>query len=404
MILEIAKEILNKGYVCDNCLGRQFAQLLSGMTNKERGNSIRTILAMEYSLKPFPIEKSNFIGYKFRKDRPTEYKKPKCVVCDGFFDKMDRFSEQAIKKLKGVDFSTFVVSTIMSSSLIRKEENLWEEIGIEYCEPMKSEINREVGKIIEKKTGKSADEKNPDVTIIIDLENNMPEIRINPVYIYGKYKKLVRGIPQTKWERYKETVEDIIAHPFMRETLGSGHSLHASGREDIDARCLDWRPFVLEIYSPKKRKADLKKMEVEINRTGKVMVSSLRYSNRQEVIKVKSLMPDKTYRVVAIPEKPIDRQELEKLKNLSVIKQQTPTRVLHRRADKTRTKRVKSVSWKFLPKNRIEFKIKAEAGLYIKELVTGDGGRTKPSFSEILNTKINVEELDVIRIHLKGFK
>ena len=67
MILETAKEILQKGYICDNCLGRQFGQVLSGTTNRERGRSIRTVLAMEYSMEPFPIEKSNFREIKFRK-------------------------------------------------------------------------------------------------------------------------------------------------------------------------------------------------------------------------------------------------------------------------------------------------------------------------------------------------
>jgi tRNA pseudouridine synthase 10 len=224
------------------------------------------------------------------------------------------------------------------------------------------------------------------------------------LFIYGRYQKLVRGIPQTKWEKYKETVEDIIAKPFMKASSGSGHSMHAAGREDIDARCLDWRPFVLEIESPKIREFPLKRMEAEVNRSRKVRVSFLRYSDRMEVVRVKSLMPDKTYRALALSEKPIARDLLPRLKRLSSIRQQTPTRVVHRRADKTRAKRVRSVAWKLLSKNRIEFTIKGEAGLYIKELITGDNGRTKPSFSEVLGTSLKVKELDVVKIHLPAEK
>jgi tRNA pseudouridine synthase 10 len=36
--------------------------------------------------------------------------------------------------------------------------------------------------------------------------------------------------------------------------------------------------------------------------------------------------------------------------------------------------------------------------LYVKELITGDNGRTTPSFSEILNAKTECNELDVIEV------
>jgi tRNA pseudouridine synthase 10 len=83
------------------------------------------------------------------------------------------------------------------------------------------------------------------------------------------------------------------------------------------------------------------------------------------------------------------------------VKQQTPTRVAHRRADLTRPKRVKSISWKPLPKGSVEFIIRGEAGLYVKELISGDNGRTRPSFSSVLGTPAKTEELDVVKIHLR---
>ena len=48
-----------------------------------------------------------------------------------------------------------------------------------------------------------------------------------------------------------------------------------------------------------------------------------------------------------------------------------------------------------------EFEIKGEAGLYVKELVTGDDGRTQPSISSLVG-EASVKQLDVIKIHLKG--
>ena len=401
MIPEIAKEILQKGYVCDHCLGRQFGQLLSGMTNKERGHAIRTALALEYSLKPFPADKSNFSGFNFRKEKSgTAPAQKPCYVCGGLFGSLEKWADEAVRKLKLLECRTFVVSSSLSRELVQKEEGLWEEIGIEYCEPIKAEINRELGKLVAAKAGKKPDEKSPDVTIMLDLEKDSLSVHASPLFIYGRYQKLARGLPQTKWERYSESVEEIIAKPFIRESGGRAHSLHAAGREDIDARCLAWRPFVLEIGSPSRRSLPLKKLEKEIGRSKKVRVSGLRSSDRKEVVKVKGLMPDKTYRALVSFGKSVPENELRKLKSISAIKQQTPARVAHRRADLTRSKRVKSISWKFLSRNRAEFTIRCQAGLYVKELISGDNGRTRPSFSSVLGVPAKTEELDVVKIHL----
>ena len=42
--------------------------------------------------------------------------------------------------------------------------------------------------------------------------------------------------------------------------------------------------------------------------------------------------------------------------------------------------------------------LEAESGTYIKELVTGDDGRTKPNITEIIGGSCEVIELDVMEI------
>ncbi len=285
---------------------------------------------------------------------------------------------------------------------MKKEEILWEEANCEYTEPIKAEINREVGKFVSKLTKKEMDRGNPDITVIIDLENERTKIISSPIFVYGGYKKLVRGLPQTKWEKYKETVEDIIAKPLMKETKAYEHSFHGCGREDINARCLDWRPFVLELTAPKSRKLDLKKTEKEINKSKKVNIKGLRLSSRQEVAAIKEAKPDKSYRVLVSFEKPVTDKDLKKTLKLkgATIKQETPQRVVHRRADLMRNRKVKDIKCSVKGKN-VEFEVKGEAGLYIKELVTGDNGRTKPSIAGTLNNSAKVLELDVIKIWIR---
>ena len=185
----------------------------------------------------------------------------------------------------------------------------------------------------------------------------------------------------------------------MKAAKAKDNKFSGSGREDIDARNLGWRAFVVELLEPKKRKLDLKKIQRQINKSKKVNVKELKYSNKQTVVRIKTETGDKTYRVRVKLEKPIDKKNLRKLKELiGVINQKTPTRVLRRRANLVRKRRVKSLKYKQINKKTLELTIKTTAGLYIKELVSGDNGRSKPSVSELLNVKATPYDLDVIHI------
>ena len=87
-ILEKGKRIL-KEPICNNCLGRQFAQLLSGYTNKERGEMIRIIVGFSIDKEEKPdVDLGNFAGFRFHNLDIKKYgakKKGKCSICDGFF-------------------------------------------------------------------------------------------------------------------------------------------------------------------------------------------------------------------------------------------------------------------------------------------------------------------------------
>lgn len=401
-ILEKAKKILAQP-VCDHCLGRQFGQLLSGYGNGERGVLLRTLAAMSIdNEKENPgMDVSNFYGFKFHNLDIKPPKGEKCSVCNGFFSELDEWAKKLTAAAKKYEFATFLTGTKLSFDLVTREEELWERIGIDYCEPLKAEINREVGKRIEKIMHAKFNPKTPDVNLILDIENKKAAIEVNPFFVYGEYQKLVRGIPQTKWPsgKYKTSVEQIVAKPFMLASKGKGHKLHGLGREDIDARCLGWRPFVLEILEPRKRKLDIRKLARRIAKG--VRVRNIRYSSIQEVRKIKETKLDKSYRCTVVCDKEVPKKDLKKLGSLKLINQKTPQRVLHRRADRMRKKNVRQIKARLLAKKKFEIIVKGEAGLYIKELVSGDNGRTKPSVSEVLGCNCVAKDLDVIMIHKK---
>ena len=394
--------------ICDNCLGRQFGKLLTGFDNKERGKILRNYAAFAIdhgSLDPNDIDLINFKNISFR-ERKLEKPKEKfsCSVCNDFFeDGIEKYVKKALKKIKKLEFKTFAVGSRPSKEMLKKEEELWNIGGITTVEPIKSEINREVGKRLEKELGKKAELKRPDVVLLLNFDRDEVLVSINSLYIYGLYQKIKRGIPQTKWPsgKYKKSVEQEVAKPLMKLTKGAGHKFHGKGREDIDVLCLGWRPFVIEITEPQKRKIDLKKLQKDVNKSKYVNVKKLKFSSMNEVRDLKAHTGDKTYNAIVKLDKPIEKKDLKKLKKLvGVINQRTPQRVAHRRADLIRKRKVKTLKTKFIDKKTFEMKVKTNAGTYIKELISGDDGRSKPSVAEILDRKAICKQLDVIKIEV----
>ncbi len=424
-VIEIAWEILKEGSICDSCLGRQFAQLATGLTNAERGRAIKIVLAMiaDEQLKrgekglmellaPSSEHAQKRLGVKIEQ---------KCWVCGDLFKKLEDLADKAKKLLADYEYNTFHVGTIVRGELAEKEEILWNKCKIVQAEPLKAEINREIGKLLQHKTGKKVELMRPDIVVLIDLEREEARLQVNSIFIYGRYRKLMRGIPQTHWpcrncrglgcercnftgKMYMESVEELIAPKVLEASGGCEVIFHGAGREDIDARVLGrGRPFVLEVRGPKVRSFDLKAVEQAINSyaAGKVEVQELRFVEKTAVEIIKNRDADKLYRVKVIFDQAISEEKLKiALGSLikSTIEQRTPQRVLHRRVDKIRRRKVLEAQIKEFKGNEALLEIRCEGGLYVKELISGDGGRTKPSLSELLGVEASAVALDVIEV------
>ncbi len=403
-IIETGAAILRSGPICDECLGRAFAKLGHGFSNGERGRSLRTILSM--------------IGVSGRTGT--------CWVCDGLFSRVEDFSARAVAAVEDVEYESYLFGVKLTARLRQMELFLGEKFPTGLAEPLKHAFNREMGKAFETRVGHGTlDLTHPHLSFIIDLERDRIELRVLSLYIYGRYRKLVRGIPQTRWpcrlcqgkgcdacgftgKQYPESVEELVAAPFLTAAGAEKAHLHGAGREDIDARMLGTgRPFVLEILSPRCRTLDLSPLQeaVNISSSGKVEVSGLHFVSRETVALVKETHAEKTYRASVSFESEVTRADLARaLASLvGTINQRTPMRVAHRRADLVRERRLLDADGTLLSPHKADLILCGEGGLYIKELVSGDDGRTVPSLSERLGIASRVAELDVIDVTSDSF-
>jgi tRNA pseudouridine synthase 10 len=184
--------------------------------------------------------------------------------------------------------------------------------------------------------------------------------------------------------------------------------LHGAGREDIDARMIgSGRPFVMEVVAPKIRAVELEDTEAAINRSaeGRVSVSLSRWVDRAEVEIIKSAKAHKKYRILVEVDGLLSTETFQNaLSALSgvTIRQRTPERVAHRRADKIRERTVIGIELVGVEDGKFVVEVIGESGLYIKELISGDGGRTTPSLTEILRLPARVTSLDVVLVGGQG--
>ena len=347
-----------------------------------------------------------------------------CELCNEVFSELPKFSELVCDSIKDYEFNDFLIGCKLDADAVATEEAMWSKLGIMHPEPMKGEFNRELGKLVGPKINKNVNFNSPDITILVDTRYDNITLQIASLFIYGRYLKMVRDIPQTKWpckrcwgkgcdncngtgKIYPTSVEEEIAKRVMEITKAKNHLFHGMGREDIGVQMLgNGRPFILEVTQPMIRNVNLRTLEKEINEYTKdrVQVNDLRFSDHKEVRQIKAAKPNKTYRIKINLEKNLNKGKLKDIVSTfsgRTIKQRTPVRVSHRRADLVRERKVLEMALlNVSDKGRtLELEITGESGLYIKELIHGDSGRTTPSLADELSIVCTVEELDVIRIN-----
>ena len=457
-ILDQATQLLQNMSLCDRCLGRQFGNLLTGLTNKQRGFALKVVLGLheewQSKLKKgtnnnrdvlqclirsgFTSLRDPFILQNHENRSPVD-----CELCNGIFSDMSlkNIARIAVETVSDVDFGTFLVGSILPSNLLEREDELRAKLNLDFGESMKSELNREVGKLVSDLLGDRAEGEfhNPDVVFVVTLQTaGYPSVKpqINPLFLMGAYRKLIRGIPQSQWDcktcrgtdadcpkchgtgkLYETSVEELISKPLIKLSNSSEAKFHGSGREDIDARMLGTgRPFILELKEPRLRKINLTEAETKINQqaVGKVEITLTQFVNRDKVreIKTRSSLMSKSYEMIIelgeeIKLTPEKICEIEEFFSNREIKQRTPLRVLHRRSDKVRVRKVHNLELGVggepregeFSVSQMNVKVVCEGGLYVKELMSGDNKRTKPSLAEILEVEVVPHNLDVLAVH-----
>jgi tRNA pseudouridine synthase 10 len=245
-----------------------------------------------------------------------------------------------------------------------------------------------------------------------------PKVRL---FLEGRYRKLVRDLPQTvhycpackgrrggcthcegRGKLSRDSVQELIARQVLPRFKAREGKFHGAGREDVDVRMLgSGRPFVYEVVSPKNPEVDVDELVQLLNEmhAGRIEISPLRRVERRRVAALKEASFAKVYAAKVRSPEPVPAERLGALVGARVeVRQRTPERVAHRRADLVRVRQVTIRSIDAVADGSFRVELRCDHGTYVKEWISGDGGRTEQSLAALLGIACVCEELDVLEV------
>lgn len=349
---------------------------------------------------------------RFRQSRTRTYKS------DLMDEKLlDSLVDEAIEKMTYWKWSSFCISTNIPKEWMSGEEEEWDKKFDDSSQSVKNQVNSFIIKKICSATKKKYDPLNADGKLVFDLQSKKLSVEFEPVFIFGRYHKLEPGLSQSRWVcgkcegdgcfkcdwkgKYYVSVEELMGEPIKEVAQASNYFLHASGREDVDVVNLAGRPFVLELEKPKIRNLNLKDIENQVNLGKKILIQDLKFVSRGFVEAVTESHFEKEYEAEVEFSEDVNKKIVNAICDIAGrdIVQRTPKRVAHRRADLKREREILFISCVKFEGNTATFRILAEAGTYIKELINGDGGRTETSFAGVSGFQAKCVNLKLIKIH-----
>ncbi|GFR46897.1 hypothetical protein Agub_g8541, partial [Astrephomene gubernaculifera] len=224
-----------------------------------------------------------------------------------------------------------------------------------------------------------------------------------PILLAGRYCKLRRHMPQSPWFDMSTgariggsvSVQEVLQEWLLPLYGCAGAKMVTGGREDADVRMLGaGRPFVLELQAPLRghppsdtfRRLEQRMLESKCG----VSAQGLSPCGRSalDAIKAAEEVKEKTYRALCWAAPAPSPQQLAGLLAAGRVEaqQDTPVRVLHRRAAKVRPKwlRVEAAEAVAGKPGYFVITLRTQAGAYVKEFCHGDFGRCRPSLGDLL--------------------
>ena len=374
-VLADAGRILKKYHLCDYCMGRLFSKRLCLKSNKLLGRRLKRGMVR------------------------TE----KCYICSDIYPELDLLLGLMLESSSGYYFDTFATGTQIKPSIIDRDDHIRSKFKLQGTDGIKTDITRELSRRFAKKTGKTLDSLDSDVTLTINIKNKTCQIRSKPVMIQGRYTKTGRNFPQKQQPCGNcsgrgcqvcnmhgivdfESVEGKISKMLFAKFGCTTIKFTWIGGEDSTSLILgNGRPFFARLQNPSKRYIKFPHRLY----LGFVTLYGCRVIDNLPKMPIKFFS---TIKIKISAEKPVTSSDLKKLK----VALSQPI-VVYEPSGKRSEKSILQVRYRKISGNKFVLVLDAEGGLPVKRFVEGD--ETSPSVGQILGVPCKCVRFDFMQVY-----
>jgi len=373
-----SKSILSECDLCDNCLGRFFVSSTNLSSGRRLGNKIR-----------------NSINFRIA---------TKCYICKNLFSNIDLYVKMMQNMSTEYEFSTFTVGAILKQSIIERDDKLRSRFHLRGVDGIKTDVTKELGKKFIRKTKKRIDHLLPDVTFTINFKTEQCNVKTKPVFLYGRYVKDKRGLPQKEescrdcmgkgcifcnnhgivsFDGVEGKISKFLYEKFKTERV---KFTWIGGEDKTSLVKGDGRPFFAKLISPKRQNIQLPKKPV----FDEITVNELR---KIDHIPRGSISFRSKITILVMAKKGISSNKLKKLKRLVNI-----TITLTSTSGKQIKKTIHKLRYRKNSPQSFTIEIDTDGGLPIKRFV--EGNNVIPNITEVLNIQCFCKKFDINQIIL----
>jgi tRNA pseudouridine synthase 10 len=375
-ITSITNSILKKYDLCDQCLGRLFSKQLHLSSNKRLGRKL----------------KKKYIS------------KSKCYVCKNLFCNLDYFLKSMLDISSNYEFQTYGVGIMIKPSIVDRDDFIRSKYHLRGIDSIKTDVAKELIKLFTKKTQKTLDSFDPEITFTVNLKDESCQLHSKSITLFGKYVKSKRGYAQKQQSCGNcsgmgcrvcdfhgisefESIEGVISKLLFKKFGGTTTKFTWIGGEDKSSLVLgSGRPFFVKIKNPSKRKSTLSDEKFD-----SVSIFNLKLV---DTFPKKPLNFYSRIKIKISTKSQINSKKLKKLKDLT----NCPI-VIYEKSGKRYEKNIFDLKYKKNSNNLFTIIMSAEGGFPVKKFVIGDD--ISPNISSLLDNSCVAQEFDFLDILLK---
>ena len=340
---------------------------------------------------------SKLLGKKYLK-KFCKSSDTKCYICKNIFQNLDIMLSNIYEKSNNIDFKTFNLGLTLKNSFLEKDDYIKSKFKIKGIENIKFGISKEMAKKISQKTKSKRILVDPEMFIQANFKDESCTIRTKPIFIYGRYNKKIRKLPQKQLSCKKcngigchncdfkgfeniESIEGKISNFLIKKFDGTQVKINWIGGEDQSSLVLGkGRPFFVKILNPKRRNRTLRKsLKLE-----DISLLDLKKISTQP----KGSIPFKSkVSIIVDTKKPISLIQLKKLQNLENSKIHDPSK-----DKKGNSRQIYEIHYKKLGKNSFLLDLFADGGISLKSFIQNSD--VTPNVSELLENSCKCKSLD----------